>query len=151
MKNCGKCKEIKQLEEFHKNPSQRLGRSNYCKKCTKEYSKKWTTPENLAKKYEARRRPDRMRKHKSNIMFKKYGITMDQFESIWESQGRCCKICKSVTNSKGKAFAVDHCHRTLKVRGILCDNCNHLLGKADDSLDILISAINYLKSNSIVG
>lgn len=151
MKKCSKCQQIKPLDEFYKNSSHAQGRGVYCKVCSKEYSKKWTTPEKLAKKYEARKRPDRLRRHKSNVMFKKYGITLEEYESMWIGQGSCCKICKTTQNSKGKSFAVDHCHKTGAVRGILCDNCNHILGKAKDDYTILDAASDYLKSKSEVG
>lgn len=149
-KYCSKCKETKELQDFNKNIRQKFGRSNYCRPCGRTYSQNWTTPEKLAQKYRARRLPERARKHKSSWLLKKYGITIEQYEFIWENQGKCCKICRTIENSKGKSFAVDHCHVTLKVRGILCDNCNQLLGKAKDDYKILENAIEYLKSNLVV-
>lgn len=145
-KKCSRCKEVKSLSDFARNKAQRLGRSNYCLTCSKAYSKEWTTPEKLAKKYEARRTPEKMASHKNYWLSRKYGITLDQFNQKWADQGSCCHICKTTENSKGKSFAVDHCHKTGKVRGILCDNCNHILGKANDDQHILLRAAEYLKS-----
>lgn len=150
-KICSKCKQNKPLIDFGKNKSQKFGHSNYCKLCAKEYSDQWTTPEKLKRKYEARSSPEKLRKHKSKVMFKKYGITLEQYELLWKSQGECCKICKTTENSKGKSFAIDHCHKSGKVRGILCDNCNHILGKAKDDPKVLDEASAYLKSNLVVG
>jgi len=63
-------------------------------------------------------------------------------------QNHCCEICgENVENCEkgsGNRLAVDHCHNTNKVRGLLCSACNILLGKAKDNISILQSAINYL-------
>lgn len=45
-----------------------------------------------------------------------------------------------------KTLCVDHCHKTLKFRGLLCFNCNLGLGKFQDSIKILENAIIYLKN-----
>ena len=73
-----------------------------------------------------------------------------------EDQGNVCAICKthvefnsqgfghgSVT-SRGQA-AVDHCHETGKVRGVLCGSCNIMLGKAYDDPAVLRNAAAYLE------
>lgn len=74
---------------------------------------------------------------------KTYGITPEQYEKIWESQGRRCGICQSRPASI--RFAVDHDHKTGQVRGILCKRCNHdLLGGAHDSIELMWSALKYL-------
>lgn len=57
-----------------------------------------------------------------------YGITRDNFLSMLSSQGDVCAICGSSTARWKKQFHVDHCHETLKVRGLLCNRCNPMLG-----------------------
>ena len=82
---------------------------------------------------------------------KKYGVTADQYEELFEQQKGLCKICgkpETTTHRNGKPFslAVDHCHRTKKVRGLLCHLCNRGLGFFQDNVELLESAIRYLKS-----
>lgn len=76
----------------------------------------------------------------------KYGITVAERDRLFEAQGKRCKICQS-DSSTGRGFHVDHCHRTNKNRGILCHNCNILLGNAKDDIATLEAAIQYLKES----
>lgn len=151
MKHCSKCKTTKPLEEFTNNPKQSQGKANYCKPCSREYYAKWKTPEMLQRKYTAKKQPERQVAHKSYYLLKKYNLTLEDYNKLWDSQEHCCKICKAKENTPGKGFAVDHCHTTGKVRGILCDRCNLLLGKAHDDCTLLEEVINYLKSSSTAG
>jgi hypothetical protein len=79
-------------------------------------------------------------------IFKRYGITGEQYDQIYEAQGRACAICRTSTGAS-KRLAVDHNHETGEVRGLLCGKCNHrLLGAAHDTTDILKRAIEYLEN-----
>ena len=74
-----------------------------------------------------------------------YGITVVDYERMFEAQGGLCKLCGQPPNNRwGKLLAVDHCHRTNRVRGLLCDKCNKGLGQFDDSPELLKKAIQYL-------
>ena len=76
---------------------------------------------------------------------KKYGITTDDYDSMFSEQNGVCAICKRGDMSNGKLhLAIDHCHETSVVRGLLCNNCNLMLGHANDNVKTLQSAINYL-------
>ncbi len=73
----------------------------------------------------------------------KYGLTPEKYNEILVKQGGVCAICgKSQVDNK--RLKIDHCHSSEKVRGFLCNNCNCLIGFADDSIEILASAIKYL-------
>jgi hypothetical protein len=80
----------------------------------------------------------------------KYNLTPGQWESIFVAQGRCCAICKTPTPNGNKrkngtaTWATDHDHKTGKVRGILCNNCNHGLGHFKDNQTLLRLATDYL-------
>jgi hypothetical protein len=76
---------------------------------------------------------------------KKYGITEADYEQMLVEQGGGCAIC-GTDSPRGRAavFHVDHCHVSGKVRGLLCNSCNHTLGNARDEVDILQSAAAYL-------
>ena len=67
-------------------------------------------------------------------------------EQKTEKQNYCCAICKTHSDLLPRNLAVDHCHTTGKVRGLLCTNCNIGLGMLKDSSEILNLAIKYLKS-----
>lgn len=70
---------------------------------------------------------------------KRYGITLDQYHIMSAAQRNRCAIC----NEKG-LLAIDHCHISGVVRGLLCRPCNSVLGLARDSIKTLIKAILYL-------
>ena len=78
----------------------------------------------------------------------KYNMTIEQYDSVLKEQNNCCKICSTHESEFNKRLAVDHCHTTGKIRGLLCMACNILLGKAKDNINILNNAINYLNNNS---
>jgi hypothetical protein len=78
-----------------------------------------------------------------------YGITLKEYERLYISQNGMCAICHRPETVKGRLFlAVDHNHKTGRVRGLLCSHCNMALGSFGDSLQNLFSAIRYLKTFS---
>lgn len=73
-----------------------------------------------------------------------YGITVEEYEELLDRQDGVCAICKG-TNVDSRRLHVDHCHRTNKVRGLLCFRCNTLLGAGNDDVDLLQAAAEYLE------
>jgi hypothetical protein len=73
-----------------------------------------------------------------------YHMTIDEYNSILLAQGSKCAICGKA-KSDAKLFCVDHNHSTGNIRGILCHNCNLILGHAKDGVGVLYKAIEYLK------
>ena len=65
---------------------------------------------------------------------KRYGITLADYEKMIEDQEHRCGT-----------FFVDHDHVTGKVRGLLCNRCNRVLGYSKDNLELLQTMIDYLK------
>lgn len=55
-----------------------------------------------------------------------YGLTVEQYEEMFSKQDGVCAICKQPW--KTRRLAVDHCHKTGKIRGLLCGRCNGQLG-----------------------
>lgn len=95
-------------------------------------------------------------KEKSKIIARKgnwrrrYGIIEEEYRSILEKQNNVCAICKKQETRKvrggGKRnFSVDHCHKTGKVRGLLCDACNKGLGQFNDDIELICAAFKYLE------
>jgi hypothetical protein len=75
----------------------------------------------------------------------KYGISLESYTKMLENQQGCCSICKTPQVNLKITLAVDHCHSTGKVRGLLCRNCNLMIGFAKDNKELLSSAIRYLE------
>jgi hypothetical protein len=80
-------------------------------------------------------------------LLREFGITEEQYKKLIKDQNNLCAICgkseKEVSN-RNKNLSVDHCHKTHKVRGLLCTNCNRAIGLLGDDIGILQKAINYL-------
>ena len=74
---------------------------------------------------------------------KVYGLSWEDYSHMLRMQGYACSICK-ISISNPKQANVDHCHKTEKVRGLLCRGCNLGLGFFQDSVKNLENAIKYL-------
>lgn len=74
-----------------------------------------------------------------------YGITSDQYYTILKDQEYKCAICQVRQANEGRKFALDHCHKTNKVRGILCQPCNTAIGLLKENEDAISKIIPYLK------
>lgn len=99
----------------------------------KAYTK---TPDNRARANKRRR---------NNDYLKKYGLTTNNYEEMLSAQNNGCAICFRPATDFKYRLAVDHCHDTTVVRGLLCASCNSGIGKLSDSIQILQRAIEYLR------
>ena len=100
----------------------------------------------LAKHKEYRGRPgvaDRTRRH---ILKRLYGITVEQYDAMFAEQGGVCAICSRPPGKK--RLFVDHCHKTGKVRALLCQGCNAGIGHFADDVGRLLAAVEYLRRHS---
>lgn len=145
-KKCNKCNEVKPLTEFYKDKSKNDGYRAECKSCKKMYAKEFRkTPEYKAWKREnSNAYYHKVYKHDINYKIKeksrrikrKYGISLADYDEHLKSP---CDICGDESKH------LDHCHTTGKVRGGLCARCNHMLGHARESIEILNKGIKYLE------
>lgn len=107
-------------------------------------TKKWR--EANPEKYKAQLERQKLRRTSEGIRRARlksvYGITEEQFQILKLSQDNKCEICQKIFN---KTPYIDHDHITGKNRGLLCQFCNLILGNADDKVEILERAIQYLK------
>lgn len=92
----------------------------------------------------------------------KFQMTLEQWIDMHRAQGGLCAICDVVlppveeatrslprgTSWKRRNWNTDHCHKTGKVRGILCRSCNHALGALRDSPAIARRAADYLERHA---
>jgi hypothetical protein len=131
LKTCTKCKEIKELERFNADKRNKDGKRSYCKCCQKNYHK--------TRKKKTKSGYSRDRHYKRT-----YGITLEQYQSMFYEQNGKCAICKK---SSDKRLVVDHSHETGKVRGLLCSNCNTALGLLKEKEENFLQAILYLKQH----
>jgi ribosomal protein S27AE len=77
---------------------------------------------------------------------RKYGMTPVQFSEIYLDQMGKCKICGRRLLDPDSGLHVDHCHKTDKVRGLLCKRCNLGLGQFTDNPRYLYNAYQYIAS-----
>ena len=137
-KVCRTCLVRKRLRDFHLGLSSPDGRQTNCKKCCST----------LHKKYREGKGAGRMALARMKHKLVPYGLTLAEYQSIYDSQGGVCAICKKpeCVKFRGKVrnLAIDHEHETGKVRGLLCMNCNRGLGAFFDDITVMHAAITYL-------
>jgi hypothetical protein len=93
-----------------------------------------------------RANPDR---HLAAILRRGFGITLDDYRAMMSAQGGVCAIClRPETSPRRSRLTVDHCHRTGRVRGLLCSKCNVALGYMGDDPGNVERALSYLRSQS---
>lgn len=113
---------------------------------TKAHYKKWyeKNKEKVLAKQKQRNLENPEKRYLTNRKsdLRKYGITLEQYEQLEKKQKGVCAICGN--KNQNKKLDVDHCHKTGKVRGLLCSNCNNGLGKFKDDKTLLNKAIKYL-------
>jgi hypothetical protein len=82
------------------------------------------------------------------VLRRAYGVTLDEYEALLEKQGGGCAICGAEkADAIGRMLHVDHCHTTERVRGLLCRDCNSVLGYSHEQIEILHRTISYLSSH----
>ena len=124
MKKCSKCNKEKPLEDYSLTPANNP--RGACKACRSIDNKG----------VEARSRKLRF----------KYGITHEDYlKLLHKQQGKCAVCFAKASDQYHGCLDVDHNHNTGEVRGLLCNNCNRLLGFAGDSSEVLQNASDYLK------
>lgn len=154
MKKCYSCKEEKTIESFHNDRSRKDGKNPLCKVChTANVSRCYRrNPEIKKASIKKWREANKERVDETGWKFgiKQYGITPEIYFQMLEEQDNKCAICFTTEpGAKKKRFSVDHCHKTGRVRGLLCQYCNKALGGFMDNTEILGSAIKYIiKSTS---
>lgn len=125
---CSRCHLPKPVSEFHRHAD---GHYRWCKSCKSTYFKTYSKTE-------------RGRKSIKEAAWKMAGIkdfTVENYQDMAERQNGKCAICRRPT----KKLQADHNHSTGKVRGLLCQACNLVIGQAHDSIDILEKSVLYLR------
>lgn len=145
MKTCNKCSTSKPLTEYHIKRENRDNLNHTCKDCRSILNRQYRLDNAEVIKREKKRYRER---YPDKIRSKKYmdnfGITLEDYDNMLTEQQHKCFICNIHQSQLKKRLAVDHCHVTNKVRGLLCSNCNRALGLFKDDIDILNKAMVYL-------
>ena len=132
---CRRCGENKPIDQYyeHKGPRTSEGyRRPTCKTCCNKDAKLWT-----------KNNPDKVKVSRRKARLKvKYGIVPSEYDSMANSQGNKCYICRK--EHTRRPLNVDHCHSTGKVRKLLCDKCNMALGLVNDDVELLNKMREYL-------
>lgn len=150
---CNKCGIDKLLEDFHVHKQCRLGRAYTCAVCVNKLVKAWSQTargkesQRKAKRKFADRPENRARKNARDLarsrlgsvkqrQFDKnlrqtYGIDSEDWARLFNGQDGRCAVCRAVLKFDSSTH-VDHCHRSKKVRGLLCGPCNRALGQVKD-------------------
>ena len=154
MKICIDCNVEKHINEFNKycRFCQKCGyirRKKYLQQYTqtsefKEHSHKYQKEYRDARKH----RPERKQKVREFHLKHEYNITLIEYDIMFKNQKGCCDICHKHQSEFKLPLYVDHDHKTDKVRGLLCKNCNMALGFMKDDPDIILEAYNYIKKST---
>lgn len=171
---CKKCNIVKDLGEFYNARSRtgkyyRVWKCNSCvnahnreryntgpeerRQALRRRSRNWkdNNPQRLAE-YEARNFEKHRKRDQNYGLVRNFGITMDEYNLLLHEQKGVCAICQKPETAmqRGiiKLLAVDHCHTTGKIRGLLCGRCNPAIGCFREDESIILAAIIYLQKNN---
>jgi hypothetical protein len=137
MKRCTKCGKKQPKSEFNKCETAKDGLHSNCRTCRIKVNAIYNHTH---------------KKHHRDYHFKvKYGLKYKNILDMLRIQKRLCPICNTkmhMREKNGDRAVVDHNHKTGVVRGIICSNCNQMLGKAKDNIWTLHEAIKYLQGLS---
>jgi hypothetical protein len=141
MKPCSKCQEPRPLDQFYKGMAQ-------CKACYRVVT-------------EAYRQQHKARLHGRLVLQRRaarLGLTLEDYQALPHDPGTVCSVCGATpehprngkwSNGTGapklKRLAIDHCHKTDRIRGFLCAHCNRAIGLANDDPALLRAMADYLE------
>jgi Recombination endonuclease VII len=146
-KVCNRCKAEKSWDDFSRRSENRRPPA-YCKICTNEYKKQWIT-DNYQHVLDwnadwRKKHAEKLRLfHRRNHLKRKYGMTLEQYEALFQQQEGKCAICR-----EREPEVVDHDHTTKEIRGLLCHPCNKGLGMFRENKIVLMNAALYLTKES---
>lgn len=142
MKLCAKCR-LNEATEKH----------TWCSECLRTYAAARRTDPAVRMKHSeretARSKTIAGRRARTERTAKKFGLTVEEYARMLHAQDLKCASCSDILDLSGKkTHGVDHCHKTGRVRGVLCRHCNLLLGQAKDSIERLLLAVKYLQKDA---
>ncbi len=152
-RQCLNCKvELKGMKRFYCSDScmkqwRWPPRRSSCKQCGKIFEARYDKQCCSSECYKQLHR-ERNALHALRASLKKKGLSVETYLAKLKHQDNRCALCRNyetaIINNQVKRLAVDHCHETKKVRGLLCQRCNLLLGYVGDNWLVLDNAEEYL-------
>ena len=139
-KLCPRCDAVKLANDFPRTKTNSSGLLGYCKDCYREVQRAYI------KEHPRDREKEKQRLWVLRLK-KDYGLTLEQFEKLLKEQDYLDPISGEVLTRENRR--VDHDHATGKVRGVLTDPTNWLLGHAKDNPRTLMKAIVYLSEGYV--
>ena len=173
-KLCFSCVQYKPTSCFHKSKKEKDGFQYHCVDCSKKYhAKRYVEQKDKLKvqfkKYKEENKeklevasllwkknnPDKVKQYQriSNLR-KNFGLSVDAYEQMLAKQNNLCAICEKPETfihhrtKEPARLAVDHCHKTNKVRKLLCKSCNNALGLFKEDIGAMENAVQYLKDHN---
>jgi hypothetical protein len=142
---CDKCNGT----EFYQTVNRNKPRFS-CKNCMKNRAKQYRISHKERLNEQDRERgkmPHRIIQNQARFLKSKYNLTLDQYRAMRLEQNEKCAVCNQVfdDDNRHKTCHVDHDHKTGKIRGLLCCECNLAIGKMKDSPELLEKAAKYLE------
>jgi hypothetical protein len=138
---------------------------NYVKVASREWRRKHADTVNARVAEDRKNNPEKYLQYdrkwrKENIerdrymdVLNKHKITSEDYEKLIYDHNNLCAICgkeetkKSRTKGDVCRLAIDHCHKTGKIRGLLCHNCNAGIGHFRDDEELILKAAYYINRN----
>ena len=141
MKTCRSCRKSQPKTDFSKGTN-RDGLQSWCKTCQKVYNR------------QHHKKPERKEYMRWYFFRSKYGLSKEQYETLYQKQKGCCGICgcpaeedrRPLKQGQTHGLCVDHNHKTGVIRGLLCDVCNRGLGFFKEDTKLLEKAVLYLST-----
>jgi len=156
---CIDCGKLLAIKDFYEDKIVKDGYKNQCKECCKKRSRKQGPRIKEKQGYYKKNKEKVLKRNKKwneeNFYCSKSEIPFKQRKEAWirlfKEQDGCCAICKIHQSELDKRLCIDHNHKTGKIRGLLCGNCNSTIGFAKEHISNLIRAIGYLRKYNNFG
>jgi hypothetical protein len=134
-KRCPKCGETKPRVDFGVRANG-YSRSQ-CKPCEAAALEEWR-----------QQNPEKARRAADGAAFwVEHGLRQEDYAAMSEAQGGLCAICGGPPKQHRKRLCIDHCHSTKRIRGLLCDHCNHAIGLLNDDPERAEKVARYLRGS----
>lgn len=135
---CTSCHQEKPEDAFYWRKEQNRP-TRRCRECHSTAMRKYRSKPVTKVKLKAEYRRRHLRKT--------FDMSEEEYASMASAQNNLCRICKSPERS-ARRLAIDHCHTSGKIRGLLCNPCNRGIGLLKDSPEIIRAAAVYLDLHS---